>query len=276
MKYKVNELAKLLGVTTMTLRRYEKYGYIAPERDDSDYRLYNTSDISRIAQIRQLRRCGFSHEMISAMLGGTQPELAQTSLTRLDELDAEIARLKNLRHWLKDNIKLIDTVYNLQDSFTMMECPPMRYVLYSNGDKLLTERKRLKTIQDFMIAAEEVQLIQVYKLDDLAKGIYAPRRGWAIKEVDVSRFNLDSVVADNEYVHTYPKMECLYGSILIPAAYMNDMEKRADYIKEFNVRKDAFLKEHKLEHAGDVVCFLVDMLGEMNSVLVCMPVKPVV
>lgn len=58
MKYKINKLAKILGVTTNTIRRYEKMGYIVPERDESDYRWYNGNDVPRIANIRLLRKTG--------------------------------------------------------------------------------------------------------------------------------------------------------------------------------------------------------------------------
>ena len=34
MKYKISELAKLLGVSTNTVRRYEDMGYISAVRDE--------------------------------------------------------------------------------------------------------------------------------------------------------------------------------------------------------------------------------------------------
>lgn len=46
MKYKISELAKLLGVSTNTVRRYEDMGYISAVRDEkSGYRYYNDDDI---------------------------------------------------------------------------------------------------------------------------------------------------------------------------------------------------------------------------------------
>ena len=46
MKYKIGELAKLLGVSTNTVRRYEDMGYISAVRDEnSGYRYYNDDDI---------------------------------------------------------------------------------------------------------------------------------------------------------------------------------------------------------------------------------------
>ena len=46
MRYKISELAKLLGVSTNTVRRYEDMGYISAVRDEkSGYRYNNDDDI---------------------------------------------------------------------------------------------------------------------------------------------------------------------------------------------------------------------------------------
>ena len=271
MKYKINDLSKILGITTMTLRRYEKNGYLTPERDDSDYRLYNTSDITRIAQIRLLRKCGFSHESLEKMLGNAQEAILTMAQTRLNELDAEINRMKFLRHWLKDNIQMMKTTAEIGDDFILFTCPPMRYILYSDGDRLLTEKKRLLTIQDFMYTVEEVQMIQLYRDSDLTQGRMIPRRGWAIKETDIARLHLENIVENNEFVETYPQRECIYGTVVLPTSLLSDSDLRAPYVASFLERKDQFMLQNNYVHSGDVCCFLVDTLGDHTYILVCMP-----
>ena len=50
--YKINEISKISGVTVRTLHHYDKIGLLVPsERNDSNYRLYNENDVSRLYQI---------------------------------------------------------------------------------------------------------------------------------------------------------------------------------------------------------------------------------
>ena len=45
MRYTISEMASLLGVTTHTLRYYEKMGLIHPEvNEDTGYRYYTVTD----------------------------------------------------------------------------------------------------------------------------------------------------------------------------------------------------------------------------------------
>lgn len=105
LKYRIGELTRLLGLNPQTLRRYEEQGLIHSTRDaDSGYRMYESTHLSLLMQMRLYRNYGFSvRESI---------DLFKHDLTfanglfgkRLDELDEEIARLTEIRrctrlHW---------------------------------------------------------------------------------------------------------------------------------------------------------------------------------
>ena len=60
MKYKIGELAKLLNISTNTVRRYENQGYIhAVRNEDSGYRYYDEDGVFDITNIRLLRKYGY-------------------------------------------------------------------------------------------------------------------------------------------------------------------------------------------------------------------------
>ena len=68
MKYKIGELAKLLNISTNTVRRYENQGYIyAVRNEDSGYRYYDEDGVFDITNIRLLRKYGFPHEKLLEM-----------------------------------------------------------------------------------------------------------------------------------------------------------------------------------------------------------------
>ena len=63
MRYTISEMAALLGVTTHTLRYYEKMGLIRPEvNEDTGYRYYTVTDTRRFNLCRELRAAEFSLE----------------------------------------------------------------------------------------------------------------------------------------------------------------------------------------------------------------------
>ena len=67
---RINEVAAETGLTTRAIRYYEEIGLLEPAaRSDGDYRLYDASDLERLAFIRSLRDdAGFSLAEIGQLL----------------------------------------------------------------------------------------------------------------------------------------------------------------------------------------------------------------
>jgi DNA-binding transcriptional MerR regulator len=67
---RINEVAAETGLTTRAIRYYEEIGLVEPAaRSDGDYRLYDASDLDRLAFIRSLRDdAGFSLAQIGQLL----------------------------------------------------------------------------------------------------------------------------------------------------------------------------------------------------------------
>ena len=273
MKYKINTLAKILGVTPNTIRRYEQMGYIIPERDISGYRWYNSSDVPKIAMIRLLRKTGFTHQDIEMFLGNSREEIKTISINRLDLIDEEMRRLKYLRHWLKDNIELLDTFDNIGDGFLIRENRKTRYVIYSEGDSLLSEEGRLKPLHSLMYNVEEVQLITLYKKEDIEKGIIKPLNALAIKEKDIERLNIPEEIINDPYVQIYPRQTCVYGTLSFPSEKIGDIATQTEAIQNFEKRILPFLDKNGLVLDGDVSAYVVELLGDTADFLVCVPVR---
>lgn len=271
MKYNVSDLSKILGVTTNTIRRYEKEGFITPERDKSDYRWYEEFDICKTAIIRLLIKCGFTHTEIKNMLDNKPDKISEIYNSRLKEIDREMSRLYFLRHWLKDNIQLFDTLEQIGSGFMTMKCPALKYILYSKGGQLLNEKERLETINHFMYTIPEVQLIRIFKLEDVKNHIFIPYDGWEMKEIDIKRLNVEEIVNNNKFVETYPIQQCLYGVLEMPASYINDKEKLLKKRKEFFENAHKYMNENNMKIYGDVMEIPVNVLGDTSLSLICIP-----
>ncbi|MBR6401132.1 MAG: MerR family transcriptional regulator [Firmicutes bacterium] len=269
MKLKINELSKLLGITSMTLRRYEQHGYISPERDAADYRWYNDKDIIKMVQVRLLRKCGFSHDEIHSFLDSPVDRIKEISVNRLNEIDEQMRRLKYLRHWLKDNILLIDRISEIGDSFAKRDCPPLRYVIYGTNKELYKEKERLKTVNDFLYTVEEVQPIYILRQNERSLDDPIPYRGLAIKEQDIDRLGIRDIVENDKYIEIYSQYSCIYS--ILECGKTDEDEYRA--FLDFNKRLEKYLAENSLEICGDIVGFILGVLGEKEHYLMCVPVE---
>lgn len=117
---RVAELAKLVGVRPDTIRYYERTGLLAPPpRSSSGYRHYPPAAAERVRFIQGCQRLGLRLREISELLdvrdtGRCPCEPAEHLLRRrISELDAELARLSELR------ADLVGMVAALPDG----ECP---------------------------------------------------------------------------------------------------------------------------------------------------------
>ena len=102
--FRVAELARAVGVNPDTIRYYERTGLLpAPPRTPSGYRVYPPDAAERVRFIQGCQRLGLRLREISDLLSvrdtGVCPcEPAEDLLRRrIEELDAELARLSALR-----------------------------------------------------------------------------------------------------------------------------------------------------------------------------------
>jgi len=66
--YTIKEMAKLAGVTTRTLRYYDEIGLLKAKKNESNYRIYEESDIDRLQQICLYKSYGLALLEIKSIL----------------------------------------------------------------------------------------------------------------------------------------------------------------------------------------------------------------
>jgi DNA-binding transcriptional MerR regulator len=109
--WKVGELAKQTGVSVRALHYYEEIGLLQPShRNGAGYRLYASSDIVRLQQIKSLRQLGFSLAEIRDCLD--RPDFSPQRVIEL--------HLSLLREEIKLQHKLVDRLQALLESLRSM------------------------------------------------------------------------------------------------------------------------------------------------------------
>ena len=102
------ELARLCGVSTDTLRHYERVGVLAkPPRTSAGYRRYPSAALERVRLVRRAMAVGFSLEELARVLrirdngGAPCRQVWQLAASKLEEVERRIEELATLRDQLK-------------------------------------------------------------------------------------------------------------------------------------------------------------------------------
>ncbi len=110
--YRSGELARLAGVSTDTLRHYERIGVLArAPRASNGYRVYSAASLDRVLVVQRALRAGFSLAELVRILGqrdrGGAPCRMVHFLARqkLRSLDEQIQALQELKIFLANHTR---------------------------------------------------------------------------------------------------------------------------------------------------------------------------
>lgn len=112
----IHEVAKLLGVSTTAIRKYEEKGLLTFARNaENDYREFDAMTVGMLVRIRQLRQEGFSLDEINEMIKRMGvAEIREKYEQRQAELEKEIREREQLKAALdiwKEDIDCIGKGY---------------------------------------------------------------------------------------------------------------------------------------------------------------------
>jgi len=104
--YTVGKLASKFNLSRSTLLYYDSLGLLKPaSRTESEYRQYSEDDARRLEQICKYREAGLALKEIKRVLDSPDSNLTQALENRLDELNEEIARLRNQQRFILGILK---------------------------------------------------------------------------------------------------------------------------------------------------------------------------
>jgi DNA-binding transcriptional MerR regulator len=126
--YRVQEFARLAGVTVRALHHYDRLGLLRARRTSSRYRLYGDSDLERLEQIVALQFLGIPLKQIGCLLE-SQPAFAEALRRQrraLEEkrelLDRVIRAIREAeRHSYPEALKHIIEVIEMQKNTNWMK-----------------------------------------------------------------------------------------------------------------------------------------------------------
>ena len=106
MEYSIKELSRLSGVTTRTLRWYDKIGLLKPSRiAESGYRYYGSAEVDRLQDILYYRALGVELAQIRECLDDPSFDRLSTLRNHLAALESQRESLEMLIRSVKDTIR---------------------------------------------------------------------------------------------------------------------------------------------------------------------------
>ena len=116
MEYSINELAKLSGVSTRTLRYYNQIGLLNPARNSSnEYRIYGQQEVDRLQEILFFRELGVGLEEIKVLLTAPGYDRKQTLKNHLHELKQKRDRIDLLINNVSKTMNTIEGAIEMTD-----------------------------------------------------------------------------------------------------------------------------------------------------------------
>ena len=137
--YSIGKIGEMCGVTTKTLRHYDKMGLLQPDKvsKENGYRYYSKKKILSVPMIKYYKQSGFKLEEMKAFLNGTTydffDEKFREKILELDELEREINLKKvSVKDWhdlileakmvLENNISDVSVKYiNNSSNYAFLE-----------------------------------------------------------------------------------------------------------------------------------------------------------
>ena len=119
----ISDLAKMLRITTRTIRLYEQMGLVLPpRRTEGGIRLYDKEDIRRFKMVLKVKALGLSLQEIKELADiysreqlpeKIMPRLIELLNSHLDKIKRRIGQLQSLEKDISEYKKKIQDFYNL-------------------------------------------------------------------------------------------------------------------------------------------------------------------
>lgn len=130
---RVGDLAQRTNKTVRALHLYEELGLLQPvERSKGGFRLYAPDAVVRVRWISKLQDMGFSLPDIRELLhqwersgsaAGAMTRIRELYRQKLDETEAQLRRLKDLRHDLEASVAYLETCEVCDPVRLISACP---------------------------------------------------------------------------------------------------------------------------------------------------------
>ena len=142
MKYTIKEFSEHLGITTDTLRLYEKHDIVKPIKDEkNNYRYFDDLDARQLLACRWYRSLDISLKDAARLtMHADELEISEVLSAQKAEIDKEIQRLKAISNVIEQTKNEID-MSNKMPRYEVKECPTIYRYVQTTRNTLISDTK---------------------------------------------------------------------------------------------------------------------------------------
>ena len=127
MDFKIGTVAKMTGLSPSGIRFLEDQGLLSPSGGrKGSYRSYSLSDVSKLLDYRNYRKCGISQDNILKLIAGNSDLTGKDVFEeRCDELEERILQATRLLHFLRRRSGDVDNIARADSFWEVTQRPAM-------------------------------------------------------------------------------------------------------------------------------------------------------
>lgn len=210
-----------MGVTTESLRHYQKYSIIEPKKDkDSTYKYYDPISVGRLLAMRKMRTAGYSLADISKnMTEFSVQEYYRTFYENTQSAKRKLEYQKILIERMECHLKFVEKLFNEDFSFEIEKSPDYYCFDYMVGNNLILQEQPY--LKQFARWSEYMLFVLNYSpcsFDILDEGINEIKIGLLAEEKFVNFFDLDTTglvyKRESKLCVTCPIRHNLHGKLI--------------------------------------------------------------
>lgn len=238
MKYSIGQFAEIIGVTTDTLRLYERFDIIKPKRDkENNYRYYNDLDVRDLLMSRWYRSIQIPLHDVAELI--KQPS-KDNILKKIGDVEKELEDEIKSKVLLLNKIKEIkNDIHNMETSLNKckkIKVPGLYRLKQTDRNTLIKEDFVKESAEQWMDLLPHTFYSYRINNKEIISGVELLEYSWglAVSEKDLHNFNLH-LNSDIEYI---PPMICISAVILSTnRQYLtrNSFDFMFKYIEENNL-----------------------------------------
>lgn len=211
MKYKIGEVAHMLGITPEAIRYYEAQGLITPIKSEkSNYRYYSKWDIELLIRARCIRSYGYPiAETVEILNSCELPDVSARLQQREADIQREIVWNLNLLRRLRESNENIMECENFMGKYRIEYRPAMYRLENQVCYELNTSPEMKKVTRQWIDMVPFIFASAYFTKEEYEKGGDRFTFGQAIEEKYADFFD----IKESKYVSYVSSIPCVYTVI---------------------------------------------------------------
>lgn len=184
-----------MGLTTESLRHYQKLSILEPKEDDkSTYKYFDSISVGRLLAMRKMRTAGYTLADISeSMKEFSLKEYYDTFYENTQKAKQQIEYQKMLIERMENHLLFAEKVFHEDFTFNLVKTSEYYCFDYLIGNELIVHEQPF--LEQFARWSEHMLFVLNYSpctFESLDKGITDVKIGLAAEEKFINFFNLDT------------------------------------------------------------------------------------